>query len=388
MTTPLTTPYDPEVHLLPQLHRQLLQVGSQVNQLQTRLDQVADAAQANSAQLDALVGALLTPDGGHSTEPLAELATQMEATRDQVAQMHAALGMVATQEQLASLERALAGRELLTDVADSVKKLGRTQFKANTLGETRERQIETALAVAREVVLRREQAAERHSADERRRLEELRSTARGELAAELLPALDGIDLALGAGSALLTRQRQEIAAVQARFDAAQQAWAAAQATPAPAPPATPAPPPGLWTRVRHSLAGTIPDLPPAPVAPAAPPPPATAELELAPELIEATGAWLTGLELVRDRFAAVLAQEQIQPLPALGQSFDPRLHVAVETEPRSDAPPNTVVRVVRQGYRQRQRILRYAEVVVARPAQADLPTAPLSQEEKEQDEQR
>ena len=70
---------------------------------------------------------------------------------------------------------------------------------------------------------------------------------------------------------------------------------------------------------------------------------------------------------MRDRFAALLAQEQIQPLPALGQPFDPRLHLAIEAETRSDAPPNTVVRVLRQGYRQRQRVLRYAEVVVARP---------------------
>jgi hypothetical protein len=105
--------------------------------------------------------------------------------------------------------------------------------------------------------------------------------------------------------------------------------------------------------------------PTAPETPSTPPSP-PAELDLAVELVDATSSWLSGLELVRERFAALLAIEGIQSLQALGQPFDPRLHLAIEAEERSDAPPNTVVRVLRQGYRQRQRVLRYAEVVVSR----------------------
>ena len=81
---------------------------------------------------------------------------------------------------------------------------------------------------------------------------------------------------------------------------------------------------------------------------------------------DATTAWLQGLALVRDRFVSLLAGEGIQAIDALHQAFDPRLHVAVETETRSDVPPDTVVRVLRKGYRQSDRVLRYAEVVVAR----------------------
>jgi molecular chaperone GrpE len=69
---------------------------------------------------------------------------------------------------------------------------------------------------------------------------------------------------------------------------------------------------------------------------------------------------------MRDRFIALMAQEGIQPIQALKQPFDPRLHVVVQSEQRSDFPPNTIVREVRRGFRQANRVLRYAEVVVAR----------------------
>jgi molecular chaperone GrpE len=80
----------------------------------------------------------------------------------------------------------------------------------------------------------------------------------------------------------------------------------------------------------------------------------------------ALNTWLRNLALVRDRFLALMAQEGIQPIQALKQPFDPRLHVIVQSEARTDLPPNTVVREIRRGFRQSNRVLRYAEVVVAR----------------------
>lgn len=87
--------------------------------------------------------------------------------------------------------------------------------------------------------------------------------------------------------------------------------------------------------------------------------------------------WLRGLALVRDRFITLMAQEGIQPIAAMRQKFDPSVHVAVQSEIRSDLPPDTIVREVRKGFRQGERVLRYAEVVVARPPGAP-PTAPPS----------
>ena len=91
-------------------------------------------------------------------------------------------------------------------------------------------------------------------------------------------------------------------------------------------------------------------------------------------------AWLQGLTLVRDRFLAVLTAEGIDAIQALDTPFDPRLHVAIQAETRDDVAPHTVVRVLRQGYRQHQRVLRYAEVVVARAA-ACQPTAQTEPQE-------
>jgi hypothetical protein len=213
--------------LLPQIQHRLHRLTSQLDQMQARLDQLTSGAQDNNIQLDALLQTMLTPHAVQTVdERLAELTVQLDSTHEQIAQMREALSTVATQEQVSSLERALAGRDLLADVADSVKKLGRTQFKANTLGDTREQQIESALALARELVTRREQLQERRSADDRLRLEELRSTARGDFAADLLPALDSIELALDAGQSLLARHRQQVEIWRAHYAAMQRDWQA------------------------------------------------------------------------------------------------------------------------------------------------------------------
>src|SRR3989442_11481927 len=78
--------------------------------------------------------------------------------------------------------------------------------------------------------------------------------------------------------------------------------------------------------------------------------------------------------------SAVLAGEGIEVMAALHTSFDPHVHVAVQTEIRDDVAPQTVIRVLRQGYRQHQRVLRYAEVVVARAADGQQPVTTEPQE--------
>jgi molecular chaperone GrpE len=92
------------------------------------------------------------------------------------------------------------------------------------------------------------------------------------------------------------------------------------------------------------------------------PPPLPASVQ---EVLDATQAWLDGLELVYRRALALLAAEGVQEIRAQGRPFDPHLHVAVETALTDDVPPNTVVDVTRKGYRQHGKVLRYAEVVVS-----------------------
>jgi molecular chaperone GrpE len=74
---------------------------------------------------------------------------------------------------------------------------------------------------------------------------------------------------------------------------------------------------------------------------------------------------------VRERLLATLAAEGIRPMTALGQPFDPQLHMAMEVTPAAaETPAGTVTAVIRQGYLAGERVLRHAEVAVARAAEA------------------
>jgi molecular chaperone GrpE len=85
-----------------------------------------------------------------------------------------------------------------------------------------------------------------------------------------------------------------------------------------------------------------------------------------------TGPLAQGVELVRTMFLDVLRQHGIAPVNALGKPFDPILHHALATKSGPDQPANTVVEVVKEGYRIHERLLRSAEVVVAMPSGSHL----------------
>ena len=72
-----------------------------------------------------------------------------------------------------------------------------------------------------------------------------------------------------------------------------------------------------------------------------------------------------GLRAVRDHAIAVLAALGFPRFEDVGERFDPARHEAVGAV-EADAPPGTVVAVVRPGYGAREDILRPAAVVVAR----------------------
>jgi molecular chaperone GrpE len=73
---------------------------------------------------------------------------------------------------------------------------------------------------------------------------------------------------------------------------------------------------------------------------------------------------LEGIELTRKQFLALLEQEGVRPIPALGQPFDPRLHEAIGTVAVPDAE-GTVVREALRGYVVDDDLLRPARVIVA-----------------------
>ncbi|MBI3960078.1 MAG: nucleotide exchange factor GrpE [Chloroflexi bacterium] len=274
-----------------------------------------------------------------------QLARLLEETQEHGAQVAAlthhftgAAASAARQEQQVELITRLETlQEQLDELNKTVTKLSRSQFKSNTLTESREQQVNDSLSTLQEIATRREEIGAEREMAQQRRLAQLRSDARGALAADLLPSLDGLELALEHAPQILAEQRRREEAARAEHLRRQQT-----------------PQPGVWSRVRRVFGETEQDAPPA-ALPAG-----------AGEMSDALSGWLQGLELVRDRFLALLAKESIQPIDALRKPFDPRLHVAVGGEERADLPANTVVSVLRKGYVQGDRVVRYAEVLVSR----------------------
>jgi molecular chaperone GrpE len=82
---------------------------------------------------------------------------------------------------------------------------------------------------------------------------------------------------------------------------------------------------------------------------------------------ESLDAWLAGLTFVQQRLLGVLAAEDIRPMEALHQPFNPQLHIAMEVVPATKKlPPGMVAAELRRGYLIGERVLRPAEVAVTR----------------------
>ncbi len=73
-----------------------------------------------------------------------------------------------------------------------------------------------------------------------------------------------------------------------------------------------------------------------------------------------------GLKLIERQFLDALAAQGVTEVPAAGTTFDPKLHRALMEQPSEDASPGTILHVAVPGYRLHDRLLREAQVVVAR----------------------
>jgi molecular chaperone GrpE len=82
--------------------------------------------------------------------------------------------------------------------------------------------------------------------------------------------------------------------------------------------------------------------------------------------IESEGPCYDGLRAVLDQIDAVLAREGALRVGAPGDQFDPERHDAIAIQPSADVPDRTVLAVERSGYALGDRVVRPAQVVVAR----------------------
>jgi molecular chaperone GrpE len=79
-------------------------------------------------------------------------------------------------------------------------------------------------------------------------------------------------------------------------------------------------------------------------------------------------AVVEGMRVVLDQMEAILARQGVQRLGEVGEPFDPQRHEAVAVAETDAVPDRSVAEVVRSGFMQGDRVVRPAQVVVARPA--------------------
>lgn len=78
-------------------------------------------------------------------------------------------------------------------------------------------------------------------------------------------------------------------------------------------------------------------------------------------------AWLEGVRGIRRKFTSILEAEGVERFDAEGSVFDPRYHEALLRTPTSDHAVDTVIRVLRSGYKQDGDVIRPAQVEIAAP---------------------
>lgn len=224
-------------------------------------------------------------------------------------------------EPAPTAERAPTLQETLTALERQINKAGREQFKANALAETQATQLASALETLQAATTRRE--TELGALRDQGR--EAVAAARLDVVRAILPALDGLDEAIRSGETLLqTAMPPARATPHAR---AETGWFR------------------RWFTQQHAI--------PQPAA-------------QTNEWHDSLRSWLQGLTFVRERLLNQLANEGVRPIGAVGQTFDPALHIALQVQPANVRfPAGTVAAELRRGYTVGGRVLRHAEVAVA-----------------------
>ena len=88
-------------------------------------------------------------------------------------------------------------------------------------------------------------------------------------------------------------------------------------------------------------------------------------LALIPDDSVAPG-WLEGLHLVQRNVGNILGSEGVSKIEALGQPFEPWELEAVQYRETTDAEEGDVIGVLRDGYKHGDKVLRAAQVIVAK----------------------
>ncbi len=95
---------------------------------------------------------------------------------------------------------------------------------------------------------------------------------------------------------------------------------------------------------------------------------------------EADKAWLEGFKLIERKLISILRSEGLQRIEAEGSVFNPWEHEIVSYLEVPDRQEGEVLEVIRQGYKINGKVLRPAQVVVAKPMLVEITEEPSKAE--------
>ena len=77
-------------------------------------------------------------------------------------------------------------------------------------------------------------------------------------------------------------------------------------------------------------------------------------------------AVMEGMKMVQKEFHKILEENGVKKIETAGKEFDPNVHEAVLAVPTDEVPDGTIVEETRAGYMLNDRLLRPAQVTVAK----------------------
>jgi molecular chaperone GrpE len=307
------------------------------------LEQIAASAVEQTRQLLGQIAAAAMQQTNRVLERLVEDAAEHTSRVMEKLSASAASQVGQTLEKFAAEDTAPPLNEAVEGLSGEVRRVGRELFKTARAAERNQEIFDSAIAELQRLTQRVEQVpAQLHSSES---IIEIKAA----LCGEMLGVADALDASLAIAEDGLERLQERIETART-VERRESAEGVSETAPQP-----------FWRwrfwreRVRRL------------------PSPASDEVEndttLQPVLDEAMatlGQWLDGQELLYKRVQIVLQGAGVRQIESEGQAFDPSRHRAVSTEARSDVPTGTVVGEERRGYTLDGKILRYAEVIVAK----------------------
>ncbi len=324
-----------------------------IRQTSLVLEQVAAGASEQTRQLLGQVAAAALQQTGRVLERLAEDAAErtsrvLEKLRaDATSQVDQTLKKFAAEDQAPPLNEAVEG------LSGEVRRVGRELFKTVRSAERNQELFDSAIAELQRLTQRVEQVpAQLHGSES---IVEVKAS----LCREMLGVADALEASLAAAQETLGQLRERIGSAEAGEDVEEDTKSElAESTSVPSPQ-----PFWRWGFWREKLAQwALRSAPPS----ADENEDGTALHAALDDAMATLSQWLDGQQLLYERLQTVMRGAGVGEIESEGQLFDPSRHRAVSTEARSDVPAGTITGEERKGYTLDGRILRYAEVIVAK----------------------